>query len=66
MWILVKMVCYCVSGFWIVGADQGSLQLLVFYLLAFAAYSYGNFIILDLTICNTDCNLKTNDGTNRK
>ncbi|XP_027845081.2 protein scarlet-like [Aphis gossypii] len=43
-WILVKMVCYCVSGFWIVGADQSSLQLLVFYLLAFAAYSYGSLL----------------------
>ncbi|XP_026807077.1 protein scarlet-like isoform X1 [Rhopalosiphum maidis] len=43
-WIMIKMLFYCVSAFWIVGADQSSLQLLAFYLLAFAAYSYGSLL----------------------
>ncbi|XP_022162902.1 protein scarlet-like [Myzus persicae] len=44
LWIMVKMLFYCISAFWIVGAYWGSLQLLVFYLIAFAAFSYGSFL----------------------
>jgi len=47
---MVKMLFYCVSAFWIVGAEWGSMQLLVFYLLSLAAFSYGNYFILDLSI----------------
>ncbi|XP_060864829.1 protein scarlet-like [Metopolophium dirhodum] len=44
LWIMVKTLFYCLSAFWIVGADWSSLQLLVFYLLAFTAFSYGSFL----------------------
>jgi len=46
---MVKILFYCLSAFWIVGADWGSMQLLVFYLLAFTAFSYGNYT-LELSI----------------
>eukprot|EP00102_Acyrthosiphon_pisum_P025404 XP_016662614.1 PREDICTED: protein scarlet isoform X2 [Acyrthosiphon pisum] len=44
LWIMVKILFFCLPAFWIVGADWGILQLLVFYLLAFTAFSYGSFL----------------------
>lgn len=44
VWIMIKMTCHCTIAFWIVGAQLGFMEYLVFMTIALSAFSYGNYI----------------------
>lgn len=37
------MLIYCVAAFTVVGVEWGIMELFVFFLVAFSAFSYGNY-----------------------
>lgn len=46
VWIMIKMLIYCVAAFTVVGVEWTSTELFVFFLIAFSAFSYGNLTLI--------------------
>lgn len=62
-WITIKMLVYCVSAFWMVGAEWNRMQLLVFFMVALSSFSYG---IIEFSLNRVNFTICVNFSTSER